>query len=292
MISSSEHPASDRSSAGRELVILPARERARSRHYLRNMGIVGFCIVAAAGLGWGAGTQIRANPSPDPVIAAAERAESDRLAQEAVVARRQEMQKLEVQRQEMRQLADEVRSLKEGFAGLQTSLARSRSADDVKALRASLEAMKQGLDSSRSDTAGAISQLSGKLDKVDQATAQKLAKIVERLDQLERKPDPMPVGSIVPQPPPRAPAVQALAAPPAPQPPAKPAEAAAPQKQPIPGFVLRDVYQGTALIEGRGGYREVQVGDAIPGAGRIESIERQGRRWVVFTTQGLIRGVD
>lgn len=292
MTSSSDNQGSDRFPLGRELVMLPARERARPRKYLRNMAIAGACIVAAAGAGWGAGTHIRAKSAQDPVVAAADKAEKERLAQEAMAARRQEAQKLDAQRQEMHQLAEEVRSLKEGFAGLQTSLGKSRQADDVKALRASLDALKQGLDSSKSDMSGAISQLSGKLDKVDQATAQKLAKIAERLDQLERKPDPMPVGSIAPQ---RAPAVQALASPAAPQPPAKPAEAPAasiPLRQPIPGFVLRDVYQGTALIQGRGGYREVQVGDAIPGAGKIESIERQGRHWIVVTTQGLIRDVD
>jgi hypothetical protein len=290
MNSSSEQPASDRSPAGREIVILPARERARGRHYLRNMAIVGFCLIAAAGLGWAAGTHIRSHSAPDPVVAAAEKAEKERLAQEAIAARHQEVQKLEAQRQEMRQLAEEVHALKDGFAGLQTSLGRSRQADDVKALRASLDALKQGLDGSKSDVAGSIVQLSGKLDKVDQGTAQKLAKIAERLDQLERRPDPMPVGSIAPQP--QHPAIAQAPTPPIPtQALPKPQEAAA-QKQPIPGFVLRDVYQGTALIEGRGGYREVQVGDALPGAGRVESIERQGRRWIVVTSQGLIRGID
>jgi hypothetical protein len=144
--------------------------------------------------------------------------------------------------------------------------------------------------------AGALSQLSGKLDRVDQGTAQKLAKIAERLDQLERKPDPMPVGSIAPQPPVRPASVQPLPSPAAqpPAPPVKPVEAAAPppQRQPIPGFVLRDVYQGIALVEGRGGYREVRVGEPIPGAGKVEAIEKRGRRWVVVTSQGLIPEMD
>ena len=57
---------------------------------------------------------------------------------------------------------------------------------------------------------------------------------------------------------------------------------------PIQGWVLRDVYDGIALVEGRGGYREVAVGEAIPGVGKVEAIERHGRRWVVVTSQGVI----
>ena len=43
------------------------------------------------------------------------------------------------------------------------------------------------------------------------------------------------------------------------------------------------------IVQGRaGGYREVRVGDPIPGAGRVEAIEKRGRRWVVVTSLGLI----
>jgi hypothetical protein len=286
MTSPSDQQAGGVPRAGRELVILPARERVRSSRYLRNMGIVGLCLAAAGALGWGAGAHMGMRPAADPVVAAAEKAESDRLAQEAAAAQRKDAQRQDAQRQEIRQLAEDLRALKDGVAGLQTSFGRSRQAEDVKGLKASVEAMKQGLDATKSDMAGALSQLSGKLDRVDQGTAQKLAKIAERLDQLERKPDPMPTGSIAPQPPARAAGVPPLPS----APPVKPVEAAAPpaSRQPIPGFVLRDVYQGIALVEGRGGYREVRVGEPIPGAGKVEAIERRGRRWVVVTSQGLI----
>jgi hypothetical protein len=52
--------------------------------------------------------------------------------------------------------------------------------------------------------------------------------------------------------------------------------------------VLRDVYDGVALVEGRDGYQEVAVGQMLPGAGRVEAIERRGDRWVVVTSLGLI----
>jgi hypothetical protein len=56
----------------------------------------------------------------------------------------------------------------------------------------------------------------------------------------------------------------------------------------VDGWVLRDVYNGGAMIQGRGGIVEVFPGDNLPGLGRIESIKRQDGRWVVMTSRGLI----
>jgi TolA-binding protein len=295
MTSPSDRPAIDAPRPGRELVILPAPGPRGSGHHLRNLGIVAACLMLAAALGWGAGAHLGAAPK----VMTSQKADMARLASESEAtqrqeAQRQEAQRQEAQRQELRQLAEDVRALKDGFAGLQTSLGRARPADDVKALKAGLEALKLGLDASKSDMAGALSQLSGKLDRADQGTAQKLAQIAERLDRLERKPDPMPVGSIVPQPPARPSNVLPLPLPGNAQPQPKSIEAGvqAPPKAPIQGWVLREVYDGIALVEGRGGYREVQVGEAIPGAGKVEAIEKRGRRWVVVTSQGLIAEVN
>jgi hypothetical protein len=91
------------------------------------------------------------------------------------------------------------------------------------------------------------------------------------------------------------------------------AQAAAPettgsvaQKQPVPmvlgdppttlkppivqGWVLRRVYDGAALLEGRDGVIEVEPGITAPGLGRIEGIKRQDGRWVVVTSRGLVVG--
>jgi hypothetical protein len=58
---------------------------------------------------------------------------------------------------------------------------------------------------------------------------------------------------------------------------------------PVEGWVLHEVYNGVALIEGRDRrLLEVGLGTPIPGIGRVESIERRGRRWVVVTAKGLI----
>lgn len=53
-------------------------------------------------------------------------------------------------------------------------------------------------------------------------------------------------------------------------------------------YVVRRVYDGAALIEGRRGIIEVEPGVAVPGLGRIEAIKRQDGRWVVVTPRGLI----
>jgi hypothetical protein len=56
----------------------------------------------------------------------------------------------------------------------------------------------------------------------------------------------------------------------------------------LEGWVLRDVYRGTALIQGRAGILPVMAGDNLPGLGRIEAVQRRDGRWVVVTSRGLI----
>lgn len=54
-------------------------------------------------------------------------------------------------------------------------------------------------------------------------------------------------------------------------------------------FRLRGVEDGAAIIERRDGrLDEVEPGDTLPGAGRVISITRRGREWVVVTTKGII----
>jgi hypothetical protein len=56
----------------------------------------------------------------------------------------------------------------------------------------------------------------------------------------------------------------------------------------VDGWVLRNVYGGSALVEGRPGLIQVMPGDSLPGVGRVETIKREDGRWVVVTTRGLI----
>jgi hypothetical protein len=64
----------------------------------------------------------------------------------------------------------------------------------------------------------------------------------------------------------------------------------APETRPttIEGWTLRDVSNGTAVLEGPDGIRRVTRGDTIPGVGRVESIFRWGNRLIVATSKGLI----
>lgn len=57
---------------------------------------------------------------------------------------------------------------------------------------------------------------------------------------------------------------------------------------PLPGFTLRTVFDGKALIESRSSLSVVKPGSVLDGAGRVLSIERRGGTWVVVTDKGLI----
>ncbi len=56
----------------------------------------------------------------------------------------------------------------------------------------------------------------------------------------------------------------------------------------IEGWTLREVVNGTAVIEGPNGVWKVTPGQTVPGIGRVDSIVRWGNRLVVATSKGLI----
>ena len=56
----------------------------------------------------------------------------------------------------------------------------------------------------------------------------------------------------------------------------------------VEGWTLREVTNGTAVLEGPNGIRTAKRGDTVPGVGRIDSIFRRGSRWIVATNRGLI----
>jgi hypothetical protein len=65
---------------------------------------------------------------------------------------------------------------------------------------------------------------------------------------------------------------------------------ATPETRPttIPGWMLREVTNGTAVLEGPNGIWRVTVGQTVSGVGRVDSIVRWGNRWIVTTSKGLI----
>jgi len=179
-------------------------------------------------------------------------------------------------------------------ATLEASVARIDS--DLQALKTGTEQGGQAMQGQ-----GLDNQTSERLDRLERAEADSSAKIVrlneatERLRVAVQSTPGMPPIPAVPSPRERETtgsatqtstaasafgAVRPAAATP------KPVDAG---KLPIvPGWSLRDVNHGLALIEGRNGFYEVYAGDPIPGLGRVDSIKRQDGRWVVVTTKGLV----
>ena len=56
----------------------------------------------------------------------------------------------------------------------------------------------------------------------------------------------------------------------------------------IPGWIVREVADGKAVVQGPNGIWTVARGDILPGAGKVDSIVRWGHRWIVATNKGLI----
>jgi hypothetical protein len=56
----------------------------------------------------------------------------------------------------------------------------------------------------------------------------------------------------------------------------------------IEGWTLREVVNGTAVLEGPNGVWKVTPGQTVPGVGRVDSIVRWGNRLIVATSRGLI----
>jgi hypothetical protein len=57
---------------------------------------------------------------------------------------------------------------------------------------------------------------------------------------------------------------------------------------PLEGWTLREVTNGTAVLEGPTGIWRVTPGDTLPGVGKVESYIRSNGLWVVATSRGLI----
>ena len=167
-----------------------------------------------------------------------------------------------------------------GNSALEATVARIDA--DIAALKASVE------HAAKADTAQ-VGKTSDRLDKVEKAQAEpaaKLAKLSEAVDKLRVAPVASVAAAAAPA---AAKEVTGSISPPATATPA----AAAPKTEvarlpTLEGWVLRDVANGAALIEGRRGMFEVYAGDPIPGLGRVDAIRRQDGRWVVVTGKGLI----
>ncbi|HEY2226842.1 MAG TPA: hypothetical protein VGI22_03720, partial [Xanthobacteraceae bacterium] len=139
-------------------------------------------------------------------------------------------------------------------------------------LRSDIAALKAGVDATSRNISAQYSKLAERFDRVERAqpVAPKsdAALPKEANKETTKEANKEITGSVTP------PSVTAAPAPPA---------------GVVPGWAVRDVYRGVAMLQSRlGGMVEVEPGDVLPSLGRIESIRRQDGRWVVMTSRGMI----
>ncbi|VTZ25923.1 conserved hypothetical protein [Methylocella tundrae] len=180
------------------------------------------------------------------------------------------------------QMVEEISALKANVEALRVQVAQEQGGKEQRGIEKSVDSLKTRLDAVKTETSGALAELSTKVDRLQQNPA--LKQVAERLDRIEKQ-TALPTGSVVPMVKAatqnRNPAVQAKAQP-ADVPPSPKRLAL------ITDWVVRDVYDGVALVENARGSIEVALGDQIPGAGTVKAIERRGGGWIVITSRGLV----
>lgn len=144
--------------------------------------------------------------------------------------------------------------------------------ENVVQARVELSALKLSIDSANRNTGAQLTRIGERIDRVERSQAEPAAKLTKAVDALERLSRGEASSKDV---------TGSLASPASGV--SQPAKSAA-----VEGWVVRDVYRGTALIEGRMGVIEVDQGDVVPGLGRVDAIRKQDGRWVVVTPKGLI----
>jgi hypothetical protein len=233
----------------------PRLEPAPSPRWKRIVGAVA-ALALAGGVGWATAARFDGfSTRPSAELVAAQNAA--KLASDAASA-------LEAQRQKTEQQIAVLRDQVEGFKNkLESQAQKTRAAETT------LAALQKSLAEQRAEAAAAAAQWQAKLEK-----AQTLA--------AERAADRTPVSSIA----------RPLPAPAARQPPKSlPVVTAAAPRTPLTpyrAFVLRDIEDGHAVVEGADGLDEVGPGDLLPGGARVQRIEKRGPNWVVVTDRGAI----
>lgn len=190
-------------------------------------------------------------------------------------------ERLEMLRTTQKMVAD-MSALKANVEALRVSVAQGQAAaTGQRGFEKGLDTLKTKLDSVKTETTGQLAELSAKVDRLQHDPA--LQQVAARLDKIEKQTSSMlPTGSV-------APLVKAAAQDHLDPVPTK-APAIDPPKRPtlITSWVVRDVYNGVALVENARGSMEVALGDTIPGAGTVKAIERRGNGWIVITSRGLV----
>lgn len=244
-----------------------------SAHVAMIVGLIGFAWTVSGHVV----THDRAAPTDAPAKAAALAAPAP-----VVVAETPKVDEIAELRRANHQMAADIKALHASLESLRANLGKTP--EQVRALSATLDDVKSGLVAAKGETHAEVAQLSGKVDALrrEHEAAAKAPQPLDRVAKAEHQaPDPTPTGSISPEPNVKVPT-----------PPSKPASLAgaedAQAKQVIAGWVVRDVYEGVAYVEGKRGVLEVVPGVSLPGAGIVKSIDRHGSGWTVTTTKGLV----
>ncbi|TDR89891.1 hypothetical protein [Enterovirga rhinocerotis] len=250
-----------------------------SRHAYRLPAAAAAAVILALGAGYGLGSGFKSGAGPDQTTARlAETAAADFKAAQGQIG----------------QLTAELQSLRDSLTRFASE--RDASRGEILARQSNLS---DRLERSAAESAARIGRLAEQLDRIEKARTEPArtasADAPARQDKPERvadKPDKAEaLASIRPLPPQKpAPDVSQTGS----IGEAKPVHAAArpdfdPRKTPLEGYVVRDYDEGFALVESRSGRLfDLAVGYNLPGIGRVSSIERRGRQWVVITPKGFI----
>ena len=177
---------------------------------------------------------------------------------------------------------------------------RAASVAAVGDLRGTINTVASSTESNQRQLVTKLQELSERLDRIERSApaaatgglvSNKLEQLNERLDRIERS------AAVVMAPPTQPPAVAtsptsaarsaAIEAPTASASPALKLQGPIETKK-IPNWVVREVINGKAILQGPAGLIGVSTGDLVPGVGRVQSIARQGGRWTVATNKGVI----
>jgi hypothetical protein len=178
-----------------------------------------------------------------------------------------------------------------------------RSRDELIDLRRSVGEMKSSIVSSHELT-GALTQISQRLEKLDREESAKVDKLGQRVDtetnarsaELAARIEKLEKKAAAPQP---TSPVAAAASPKQPAPPklgpnvSMETTGSIQRERPVlSGYVVLGARYEYALVGDEYGERAVRPGDFLPGAGRVERIERRRGTWVVLTDRGLIASAE
>lgn len=268
-------------------------------------GRSGFGRIAAAGLlllaaGGGVLYAMSGDDTSEPVQQARNEAPAPAIVPVPV---RTEEQASQPSPDDLRLIRDHLTQLEERFARIETRM------NEV--------AARQPASPQPAGDAARVNELATRLDKLEQASRTAPAALTSAASPSNERPaaeaprvvtpaappaaqtasapettEPPQEEAAAPTPPaipqPRPPVTARADQTPADVPPPPAASAARPDNPVLAGWTVRDVYDGTAVVQSRRGLMEVQPGDELPDGNRVLAIRRLGGQWAVVTQRGII----